>query len=255
MGWNVEQQKHRVFTRNPLVAVVVELRFHPVLKVPDLVANFQEQVRTTFPGYQDLTRQLVTLGPIAQVEVRDEKLFSFIKADETTNLSLTKTSLSVECRRHEHRDSFIADAKVGIDALSAVYGRIAPLRLGLRYIDVIDKAVVERDLDRPTTWSALITERFLNVPTGLADLDKTMFASEVASPMPSGGGMVVRHGLMQDVDGQTKFRLDVDRYQDRSIDVDSIVKLLGEFADDIFSVFNLIMGPDLKLWMPERNQS
>lgn len=254
MTWSFERKAHKVFERNPLVAVVVELRFHPVLKVPDLVADFQDRVRCTFPGYKEVRRQLVTMGPVAPVEVRDEKLFNFVKAEETTTLALSETSLSVECHQHEHRESFIADAKVGMDALTAVYGRIAPVRLGLRYVNVIDKQLVERDLRRATTWETLIAPRFLSVPTGIANLDGTVFAAEVASSLPSGGGMAIRHGLLQDADGQKKFRLDVDRYIDRDIVMEEVVRHLHEFAEDIFSVFALVMGPDLQAWMPERTQ-
>lgn len=42
MTWNVPAQPHKVFERNPLVAVIVELRFFPILKLPDKIADVQE---------------------------------------------------------------------------------------------------------------------------------------------------------------------------------------------------------------------
>ena len=252
MSWSVPPQAHRIYARNPLVAVVVELRFFPILQVPQRIADFQDHVRSTFPGYQDLTRSVVTMGPMAPVDVREEKLFSFNKADGTTTLSLTTTALTVECRRHQTRDTFIEDTKVGVDSLSRTYGGVVPARLGLRYVDIIDRRVIENDLGRTCTWSALIAEKFLRVPSELADLDRTLFACEVASPMMAGGGMTVRHGLVQDSDGTTKFRLDVDRYLDGPIEVDAIVGQLATFADDIFAVFVQCMGPELEAWMSDR---
>jgi uncharacterized protein (TIGR04255 family) len=233
--------------------VVVELRFFPILKVADRVADFQEQVRGTFPAFQEVTRQLVNLGPAAPIEVRSERLFNFVKSDESCTLTLSTSSLSVESRLHKRREHFIDDAKVGFDALMKICGPVVPARLGLRYVDVIDKERVEADLGRPTSWSALISEKFLAVPTGLANLDGTLFACEIGSPMPNGGGQTVRYGLVQDADKKLKYRLDVDRYVDAPIDPTKLVELLGTFADDVFAVFIASMGPDLKAWMPEGN--
>ena len=109
------------------------------------------------------------------------------------------------------------------------------------------------DLGRQTTWPALISERFLAVPSGLADLEGTLFACEVASSMPSGGGQTVRYGLVEDGDKRLKYRLDVDRYVDGPVEPSKVVDLLGAFADDVFAVFIEAMGPDLKAWMPERS--
>lgn len=256
MSWTVPPQPHKVFVRNPLVAVVVELRFFPILKLGEKakVADFQELVRGTFPAFHDVTRQLVNLGPVAPVEVRSERLFNFMKQDESCTLTLSTSSLAVESRVHESREHFINDAKVGIDALTKTCGPVVPTRLGLRYVDLIDKEQIEKDLGRPTTWPALISERFLAVPTGLADLEGTLFACEVGSSMPNGGGQTVRYGLVQDGDKKVKYRLDVDRYLDGVVDPTKLVDLLKTFADDVFAVFIAAMGPDLKAWMPERSK-
>lgn len=254
MSWHVPSQPHKVFSRNPLVAVVVELRFFPILKLAEKekVADFQELVRATFPAFHDVTRQLVNLGPGAPVEVRNERLLNFVKGDESCTLTLSTSSLALESRRHERREHFINDAKVGIDALVKTCGPVVPTRLGLRYVDLIDKEAIERDLGRATTWPALISNTFLAVPTGLADLDGTLFACEVASSMPNGGGQTVRYGLVEDGDKKVKYRLDVDRYVDGAVEPSKLVELLGAFADDIFAVFVAAMGPDLEAWMPER---
>lgn len=257
MSWNVPPQPHKVFTRNPLVAVVVELRFFPILKLAEKehLAAFQDLVRGTFPAFHDVTRQLVNLGPVAPVEVRRERLFNFVKQDESSTLTLATSSLSVESRRHERREHFINDAKVGIDALLKTCGPIVPTRLGLRYVDLIDKEQIEADLGRTTTWPNLISDRFLAVPTGLADLDGTLFACEVGSSMPNGGGQTVRYGLVQDGEKKVKYRLDVDRYLEGGVDPNMLVDLLKRFTDDVFAVFIAAMGPDLKAWMPERSTS
>ena len=89
------------------------------------------------------------------------------------------------------------------------------------------------------------------IPTGLANLEGTVFACEVGSQMLK-GGQTVRYGLAEDADKTVKFRLDVDRYVEAAVEPSEVVSLLGEFADDIFAVFVAAMGSDLKAWMPER---
>jgi uncharacterized protein (TIGR04255 family) len=249
MGWTIPRQKHTVFQRNPLVAVVVELRFYPILKVAEKIAEFQDLVRTTFPAFQDVTRQVVDLQPAGPVEVRNERMFNFMKADASSTLSLATSTLMVESRRHERREHYMSDMAVGIEALTKVCGPVTTTRLGLRYVDLIDKELIERELSRKTTWQKLVAEPFLAVPTGHADLNDTNFACEVASTMPSGGGQTVRYGLAIDGDKKVKFRLDVDRFIDQPGDVEKIVDRLASLADDTFAVFVAAMGPDLRAWM------
>ena len=164
MTWTLPSQPHRVFERNPLVAVIVELRFFPILKVPAKVADYQDSVRTTFPAFQEASRQMVTLGP-APVEVRAEQFFAFSKADESATLTLSTSSLSLEVRQHERREQLFADVKVGVDALSAVFGPIASKRLGLRYVDVVDQERIAR-FGRATSCERLSLPSFLAVPSG-----------------------------------------------------------------------------------------
>ena len=108
MSWTVRAQPHKVFVRNPLVAVIVELRFFPILKLAekDKVADFQELVRATFPAFQDVTRQLVNVGPAAPVEVRSERLLHFAKQDASSTLTLSTSSLAVESRRQQASRAF-----------------------------------------------------------------------------------------------------------------------------------------------------
>jgi uncharacterized protein (TIGR04255 family) len=254
MAWTLPLQPHRVFERNPLVAVVVELRFFPILKIPAKVADFQENVRARFPAFQEARRQIVTLGP-APVEIRTEQFFTFTRQDESATLTLSTSSLSLESRRHDRRENFIADVKVGLDGLSKACGPIALKRLGLRYVDVIDREQIEKDLGRATSWDRLISARFASVPAGIADTNGTLFACEVASPMTSSGAQTVRYGLVKDADTRIKFRLDVDRYREEAVDPGSVVTSLNSFADDIFAVFVSAMGPDLLEWMPERKET
>jgi uncharacterized protein (TIGR04255 family) len=250
MAWRIERTEHRVFRRNPLLAVVVDLRFHPVLKLADQVADFQDRVRSIFPVFQEATNQVVSLQPFGPVAVKHEKLFQFWKVDGSATLTLTTSSLTFESRRHADRDALFKEADVGVRALLGLHSSVTPTRLGLRYVNQIDQIQIQSELGRATTWQQLVSDRFLAVPTGLAELDDaTFFTSEVASPFDR-GALVARYGLLRDgVDARTKFRLDLDRYVDVPFETGEIGGLLTSFSDDIFSVFVNAMGSDLHIWM------
>lgn len=211
------------------------------------------KLSSTFPAFEAASHQVVNLGP-APVEIRAEQFFTFAKADESAILTLSTSSLSLESRKHEQREPLLADVKVGLDALGAIFGPVASKRLGLRYVNIVDREQIAKDLGRPTSWDSLIFERCGAVPAGIADM-AGLFACEVASPTISGGDQTVRYGPIKDADGRAKFRLDVDRYVEGTVDPETVVTLLNSFAADIFAVFMASAGPDLRAWMPERREN
>jgi hypothetical protein len=145
--------------------------------------------------------------------------------------------------------------QVGLNALNSIYGPIVTTRLGLRYVNVIDRERISGNLGRSTSWAELVAPPFGTVPSGAADLDGTLFACEVASPIAGGGAQSVRYGLIKDTEGPPKFRLDVDRYREGPMEPGNIVASLNAFADDIFAVFMAAAGPDLLAWMSEKGNS
>ena len=95
-----------------------------------------------------------------------------------------------------------------------------------------------------------MTSSFLQVPSGLADLNDTLFANEVTSKLPS-GAMTLRFGLLPDPSdgGRAKFRFDTDRYLETTGTPSDLRQLLDAFATDVYSVFSEAMGPALREWM------
>jgi len=190
------------------------------------------------------------LQPFGPVAVKQEKLFQFWKVDGAATLTLTTSSLTLESRRHADRGALFKDADTGFSALLGLHSSVTTTRLGLRYVNQIDQVQIQSELGRATTWQLLVSDRFLSVPTGLANLDDaTLFACEVASPLDR-GALVARYGLLRDgPDARTKFRLDLDRYLDVPFEARDISGLLTSFSDDIFSLFVTAMGSDMRIWM------
>lgn len=247
MPWQLEQQPHRHFARNPLAVVVTQVRFHPILKVADKVPDFQDAVRAHFPTFGTQMTKQVSISIGDAVEVRDEKAFLFSTPADDVTISLGVSAIALEAKRYQHHADFLAKADVAFKALEAVYQPIAPTRLGLRYVNAIKRDVIAKELGRSVSWTDLITDGFLKLPNGV-NLDGTLFSSEVTSPMLK-GVLTLRYGLLKNTAQGEHFRFDMDRYVDGSFDMSQTMGLLEGFASDLYSLFDSMVGPTLAEWM------
>lgn len=251
MIWRFEKKKRHVFARNPLDTVVVQLRFQPILRINEGkgVADFQEGVRASFPGYSEKEVRNFTINPLTKVTTKIEKVFQFTRAGDHCKVQLSPDNVLVETKMHRDRDELIRDMRTVITALENVYNPLETQRLGIRYVNVIRKEVVAKDLARNTSWERLVSAEYLRMPAKIADLEKTSFANQISSPMPI-GDMTLRYGLVrQDIHQDATFNFDIDRYIDGVVDLDDLENIMIQFTDDIFSLFNTLPGTDLTEWM------
>jgi uncharacterized protein (TIGR04255 family) len=257
MIWQIDKKKRQVFDRNPLSNVVVQLRFRPILRIGEGkgVADFQELVRQSFPGYVENEIRNFTIDIETQVSTKREKAFQFIRPEDECKVQLSSDNVLIETTNHRNRDNLIRDMEIVTNALTEVFSPINTQRLGVRYINVIRKDVISQDLGRPTTWANLVSDEYLRMPAEIADLDKTIFANQVSSPMPF-GAMTLRYGLVRPNFAEpATFNFDLDRYVDEGIEIDKIPSIMTQFTDDIFSLFNTLPGIDLIEWMSNKGKA
>lgn len=250
MGWQLRRHpEHSRFPRNPIAASIVQLRFHPILKVRDELSAFQDLIRERFPRFATRKSQEVSVEiPNRNVSVTETDLFEFTNQEGTTSLNLRQSSLALENRRHRHHEEFLKDFSLALDALSRVYGRISPTRVGMRYINIIRREQVSNDLAREVDWDDLVKSEFFCVPP-VVTLERTTFANEVSSSLEK-GGMTLRYGMLKDSgDEGIHFRLDIDRYMTSEFDADATVETLTEFSDDIYALFMSAAEEGLIEWM------
>lgn len=256
MAWNLGNPKHFVYSRNPLVATVVELRYHPVLKIGSGkgVAEFQDCIRASFPKYAEVATQVVNLITTAPgqnaVEIREEKQYRFIKEGGTTTLTLGDSSIILENRKHHSHEDILNDMELVVHALLETYKPIKPTRLGTRYINRIRLDTISSDLETDIKWEDLVCQDFLRIPGELADVEGTAFAMEMNSLMQDRGGLTLRYKMQLDKDqARDTFNFDIDRYMDGDFDVGTTCELLDVYTKDIYSLFLKMAGPSLMRWM------
>lgn len=248
--WDLPQHSHETYTRNPLDTVVWQLRFHPILRIPEQVARFQETIRGRFPGFQEMEGQAVDVqlqsaGPA--LNVRRQRGYVFRSHSESCILSLSRDSISLTEQQHRSRSEFLDDVQYSLDALIAIYAPIASTRIGLRYLNRVDRDVVSKELNSAVSWPDLVNDQFFRQPLVQPD-DDTRFYSEVTSPMEP-GTMTLRYGLVSDGAPNPRFRIDVDRSIENQVDLGTHASQLKTFADDIYSVFRAAAGDALLDWM------
>lgn len=251
MAWTLNQDNnYQVFARNPLVLSILQLRYHPILRISDgEIAEFQNRVREIFPLYALVKPQIVNIQPGQkdEVDVREETHHHFIKEDHSAKLVLTNTFLNLENHNHTSYTDTISDLTNAIQALEELYSPIKTTRLGLRYINVINKRQISSDLGTQVELGDLINKEFLSFPSNIADIDNTFYIDEIDAPCESSGRMSLRYGIVRE--DSDNFRLDIDRYCESKIEIKQIRELIEIFALDIYSIFCIAANTRLKDWM------
>jgi uncharacterized protein (TIGR04255 family) len=254
VSWKLTHHPDETFEQNMLASVILQLRFRPILKVETRLADFQDKVRTRFPGFNTFDSQEITVGSVKtsaqQINVRNEKVHQFISLDESSVMTLSTSALSVEYGHHRSKETVFSDAALLLEALNAVYAPVIPARLGLRYVNLIQLSILKKALERDVTWPEVLSAKFAEVPGGGASLNGgTRFIAEVSSPCER-GNMTLRHGLLSNgPEEEPHFRLDVDRYLEGVFSLEEIPLLLKTFSSNIFCMFMTAAGPALLEWM------
>ncbi len=252
MSWKIAPVERRVFSRNTIEVVVCQLRFNPILKVEQKIADFQEIVRAKYPNFSITPIKNIVFSKSDQVEVTEEKQFLFKKETSEDSIFLTTDSIAFETKKYTERADFLSDVKLGLDALSAVHGNVSPKRLGVRFINSIKKDQVESFAKRSVNWSDLIKDGFLNVPENLYDLADSAFLNEVTSACAL-GKLTLRYGILPTPKTTPSFRFDSDRYVDEQFEMSKYEEILKTFTNDTFALFSQILKPLIIEWMEKSN--
>jgi uncharacterized protein (TIGR04255 family) len=137
-----------MYARKPLVEVICQVRFPPVLKIEAQIPDaFQERIRGMFPVYRDSAPSI-----LGNIELPAELLQlvrntvpagvpkgprAFATEGEIWTVTLAKDFLALSTKQYTRWDDFWQHLEPALGALQAVYAPVAYTRTGLRYRDVI----------------------------------------------------------------------------------------------------------------------
>lgn len=131
---------------DPLVLVVAQVRFAPVLRVREqgFVAPFQEDVRDAYPLVQKEIQQEVAPGPGGMLQVAESVLWGFSDATSTWEVSLSERFVSLACSDYSDRDDFLGRLQMALDAVGRRIRPVLTSRVGVRYINRLSGVETDR---------------------------------------------------------------------------------------------------------------
>jgi len=139
---------------DPLVRVVAQVRFAPVLSVREqgFVAPFQEAIRGTYPLANKEMQQQVAPGAQGMLQVAESVLWRFSDASDTWQVTLSEDFVSLDCSDYTDREDFMGRLRATLDALGTHIRPVLSSRVGVRYTDRLsDPAMLDqlREFIRP----------------------------------------------------------------------------------------------------------
>lgn len=220
-----------IYTKNPLTRVICQLRFPPILKVDSEVpAEFQERVRRNFPNYTESRELKVNIPPDLEDKIAPEMIWrmtqesgiknhEFASEDGTWKINLTRTFLALTTSEYERWEQFNEKLKGPLQALIDIYSPAYFTRIGLRYIDVIQRSVLGLG---DTLWADLLEPHILGI-LGSDDVGANIKNFESTYEIQlSDGESVARMvtGLVERED-ETCYKIDTDFFNSTKMDIDS----------------------------------
>jgi len=259
--WSFNDVKYKIYNQNPLVSTDIEIRFHPIFKIRQEaeIALFQDALRHLFPQYKLNNIRGVSFDPQGNFGVQDEVEHCFYDIQSENSIILNQNSLRISSVNHQNRKELLGHFESGLNALQSVFGVVHPFRLGVRYVNIIDREKISTDLELDKLeWSNVVSNEFLTMPNEIADLSNTNFLTEVRSNLKnSDGELMLRYGLVQPGDDKPyHFRFDLDRFinSKNGLELNQVSNLINEFIKDIYSLFDTVAGESLKDWMEMKSK-
>jgi uncharacterized protein (TIGR04255 family) len=161
-----------IYQKNPLIKVICQFRFPPILKIDSEIPSlFQDSIRNEFPIYRDITEFQSEIPAGINSQFPDafinqlskssvSKNHEFISADGLWKINLTRTFLSISTEKYNTWEDFYSRFQSSYNALLSIYAPPFFTRIGVRYIDVINRSQLNL---KDISWKELLRPYFLGL--------------------------------------------------------------------------------------------
>ena len=161
-----------IYQENPLVEVVCQLRFPPILKIDsELPAQFQDSIRKEYPNYTESS--VIPSGKEQLINSNDPNIlinqlikqnlvkeYKFSSSDEVWKVTLSRTFIALTTSNYERWESFRDRLNFIFTKFCDYYSPSYFSRIGLRYIDIIDRQKLNiTDIN----WNELVQDYILGI--------------------------------------------------------------------------------------------
>ncbi|UWQ83532.1 TIGR04255 family protein [Leisingera caerulea] len=236
-----------VYERNPLVEVVCQLRFPRALEIDQSIpAAFQRGVSENFPLTETRETAKFSVGVGAENKPpTHQTIYDFTTKDRDYTLSLCSDFIALKTSNYSCWGDFFALLEIGMQSLRSNYTIHFYSRLGVRYINLIDRD----DLGLGnSSWESLIRPSALGL-LGDPDVPHGSIAEQGAITVIKlkRGQVAIRNGI--NFDGETdnkRIVIDSDFFCEEQIERDEdACKLLAEYNHCARNAFRWFIRPPL----------
>jgi len=231
-----------IYKRNPLEQVICQLRFPPILKIDaEIPAEFQDKVRKDYPNFSEISEwkkvgiPRAVKGQIPPEALRQvlqppgNKNYEFSSENGQWQVNLTRTFIALTADNYERWEEFKDKLVDPLDALIAVYSPAHFSRIGLRYINVIRRSVLDLG---DVSWSDLLQPYVLGILSSPGVGEHVQNFENRYEIRLSDGESVARvtTGFVQHVDdGEIGYMIDNDFYNTDKTSLDAAIEKLDYF--------------------------
>lgn len=246
-----------VFEHNPLVEVLFEARFPTILTIAtEPPAVFQEAVRGTHPGYR--RQHSVELPPglaaafegISLPTPPEATTHWFETADGSRSISLGAGFVAVTERDYVDWESFKRNVDLALDALCEIYQPSFFSRVGLKYVDQIDRRALGLG---GAAWSDL----FVDAVSGIASADAEIVSGLVQAQTIARFGLDSVDNsavlLQTAITGDDTFVIDADFFSETRKDRDGVAEALAVFNVEAGRLFRWAIREPLRAALGRRD--
>lgn len=128
-------RKRLRLSKSPLVLVLAQVRFTPILSMEGYVPKIQESLRARYPYYSQTETKGIIFGP--EPSLQSEKRWKFLNKKKSSSVSLSNTFVTLATNLYTKFEDFIEE----LDELLKLLGECVEItlteRLGLRYVDLV----------------------------------------------------------------------------------------------------------------------
>jgi len=234
-----------VFERAPLLVVLTQIRFPPILSLlaePGVV-GFQEAIRDDYGQMVKVDESGVLLGPSGVQTERHAPIWKFTPdGNEDWVVSLSVDFVSFETPEYTHADDFIRRFNRVLDALDRTVHPASSTRIGLRKVNDI---TAPAPVTHTSGWREFLNPSLLGI-SGEEPLAPYVVETRNHARLrdENGDELAILHGLVGDNLGQ--YRLDLDYYSERPLEIrasSELSELLRTFAASETEFFMWALDP------------
>jgi len=244
-----------IYQRNPLIEVISQLRFPPILKIANQdPVEFQDAVRDDYPLLEIAKNVLLidNRAPSSSEPQQLDTVYHFKSEDLNWKATLGQGFIALSTKNYERYEDFRQRFAKIISTFEELYTPAFYSRVGLRYQDLIVRSALGLD-DEP--WSTLIPAYIAPELHRPEIFDDVMASTKTWILKSNKGQVAFRHGLVEARDAdqgllETAYLLDVDFFTEERVGRGSHVwDYLDEYNQSARNLFRWSIEEKLHLAM------